>query len=175
MTSPAHMMSGSNSGYGSEMDDCCPPVVDPLLFCTLLAFIAAATYFFQELIAMSMLMKPGRRSFGSTFQLGKKSNFHIHQKISKWRVFPFVCNVVCRFRRMDKGRWLVDVGNSTQSIIQQQLRNDRQQLMHNKLEVENQGVVKVILKKNNKAIYIPWGFSELACPNFFIECNDFHV
>ena len=34
----------ASSGYGS---DCCPPVVDPLTFIALLAFIAAAAYFLQ--------------------------------------------------------------------------------------------------------------------------------
>ena len=47
---------GASSGYGS---DCCPPVVDPLTFMALLAFIAAATYFLQFSITMLLMM--GRR------------------------------------------------------------------------------------------------------------------
>ena len=61
--------SGSHSsGYGddhygsfSSGGDCCPLVVDPLTFAALLGFIALATYFFNEQIAMSMLA----RSFSS--------------------------------------------------------------------------------------------------------------
>ena len=43
----------SSSGSGSE---CCPLVVDPLTYLALLAFLAAAVYLLNELIAMSMLM-----------------------------------------------------------------------------------------------------------------------
>ena len=43
------------SGHGM-MEPCCPPVVDPLLIGALLTFLAAAVYFLQQLIEMSMLM-----------------------------------------------------------------------------------------------------------------------
>ena len=56
---PGYSHSGSySSGYG---DDCCPLVVDPLTYSALLGFLALATYFFERLIAMSMLMKKRRR------------------------------------------------------------------------------------------------------------------
>ena len=59
-----HSSYGSqSSGYGS---DCCPLVVDPLVWIALLTFIAAATYFFNELIAMSalaMMRKRRKRNF----------------------------------------------------------------------------------------------------------------
>ena len=59
--------SGSGSGYGdhgsysSGGGDCCPLVVDPLTYAALLAFLALATYFFNVLIAMSMLMKKRKK------------------------------------------------------------------------------------------------------------------
>ena len=57
--------SSHSSGYGSHSSgygsDCCPPVVDPLTWLALLGFIAAATYLLNEVIAMSMLMMPGKR------------------------------------------------------------------------------------------------------------------
>ena len=46
---------GGGSGHGM-MEPCCPPVVDPLLIAALMAFLAAAVYFLQQLIEMSMLM-----------------------------------------------------------------------------------------------------------------------
>ena len=54
-----HSSHGSygHSGYG----DCCPPVVDPLTYIALLSFLAAAIYFLQQQIEMSMLMMPGKR------------------------------------------------------------------------------------------------------------------
>ena len=55
----ASQNSGSySSGYGG---DCCPPVVDPLTYIALLSFLAAAIYFLQQQIEMSMLMMPGKR------------------------------------------------------------------------------------------------------------------
>ena len=48
---------GSYSGGG----DCCPLVVDPLTYAALLGFLAAAVYFFQVLIEMSMLMMAKKR------------------------------------------------------------------------------------------------------------------
>ena len=45
-----------NGGYQS----CCPGVVDPLTYLALIAFIGIATYFFQELIAMSSLARKKR-------------------------------------------------------------------------------------------------------------------
>ena len=48
---------GSYSGGG----DCCPLVVDPLTYASLLGFIALATYFLNVLIAMSMLMMRRKR------------------------------------------------------------------------------------------------------------------
>ena len=56
----------SGSGYGN---DCCPLVVDPLTYIALLTFIAAATYFFQQLIAMSMLARR-KRSLQGLFTKG---------------------------------------------------------------------------------------------------------
>ena len=61
--------SGShNSGYGSDHygsfssgGDCCPLVVDPLTYAALLGFLAAAVYFFQVLIEMSMLARKRRK------------------------------------------------------------------------------------------------------------------
>ena len=47
-----------SSGYGS---DCCPLVVDPLTFISLLSFVALATYFLQQQIEMSMLMMARRK------------------------------------------------------------------------------------------------------------------
>ena len=49
---------GSYSGGGG---DCCPLVVDPLTYASLLGFIALATYFLNVLIAMSMLMMRRKR------------------------------------------------------------------------------------------------------------------
>ena len=40
---------------------CCPLVVDPLTFGSLLVFIGLATYFFSVLIEMSMLAKRRKR------------------------------------------------------------------------------------------------------------------
>ena len=52
---------GSYSGYGSSSHDCCPLVVDPLTLLALGAFLAAAVYLLNELIAMSMLMMARKR------------------------------------------------------------------------------------------------------------------
>ena len=35
-------------GHGSYGEDCCPPVVDPLMLIALLGFTAAATYFLRS-------------------------------------------------------------------------------------------------------------------------------
>ena len=67
--------SGSFSGGG----DCCPLVVDPKTYMILMAFIAAATYFFQQLIAMSMLVMPGRK---------KRSIWHV--SLEGTMIFKFV-------------------------------------------------------------------------------------
>ena len=54
---------GSYSGYGSSShESCCPLVVDPLTLLSLGAFLAAAVYLLNELIAMSMLMRRRKRS-----------------------------------------------------------------------------------------------------------------
>ena len=60
---------GGSGGYGTDHHgsfssgggDCCPLVVDPLTYAALLAFLALATYFFNVLIAMSMLMKKRKK------------------------------------------------------------------------------------------------------------------
>ena len=41
--------------------ECCPLVVDPLTYAALIGFIGLATYFFNEFIAMSMLMMARKR------------------------------------------------------------------------------------------------------------------
>ena len=61
----ARSKSGSNShgSYSSGSGhDCCPLVVDPLTLLSLGAFLAAAVYLLNELIAMSMLMRRRKRS-----------------------------------------------------------------------------------------------------------------
>ena len=52
---------GSHSGYGHSSYDyhddhheCCPLVIDPLVMCALLGFIAAATWFLRTAITMNM-------------------------------------------------------------------------------------------------------------------------
>ena len=50
---------GSLSSYGGG--SCCEGVIDPLTFISLLAFLGLATYFLNELIAMSNLMMARRR------------------------------------------------------------------------------------------------------------------
>lgn len=40
---------------------CCEPVIDTLAFVSLLVFIGMATYFFNELIAMSALAKKRKK------------------------------------------------------------------------------------------------------------------
>lgn len=55
-----------SSGYGSHSSgyesDCCPPVIDPLTYIAFLGFIALATYFLNQFIAMSMIeMASGRK------------------------------------------------------------------------------------------------------------------
>ena len=52
---------GHSGSYSSGHGDCCPLVVDPLAFSALLGFLAAAVYFFQVLIEMSMLMMRRKR------------------------------------------------------------------------------------------------------------------
>ena len=55
---------GSFSSGGGSM--CCPLVVDPLTFISLLGFIGLAAYFLNDLIAMSNLMaKRKKRGFSS--------------------------------------------------------------------------------------------------------------
>ena len=55
-------LGGSYGGsYSSGYGDCCPPVIDPLTYAALLGFLALATYFFERLIAMSMLMMAKRK------------------------------------------------------------------------------------------------------------------
>ena len=51
----------SYSSYSENPSDCCPLVVDPLLYLAFLGFIAAATYFLVPVIEMSMLMMARRR------------------------------------------------------------------------------------------------------------------
>ena len=69
-TSPSTRRQGNSgkSGYGSHGSyssghgsDCCPLVVDPLTLLSLGAFLAAAVYLLNELIAMSMLMARRRK------------------------------------------------------------------------------------------------------------------
>ena len=55
---------GSNSLMETE---CCPDVIDPMTLIALLGFLAAATFLLNELIAMSMLMKPPDRRKRSSF------------------------------------------------------------------------------------------------------------
>ena len=63
---------------GIKYNECCPLVVNPLAYVGMLAFLAAAVYFLNEQIGMSMLMMPaGRRkrsaenSVWSIFDQGK--------------------------------------------------------------------------------------------------------
>ena len=59
----ARSKSGSHGSYSSGSGhDCCPLVVDPLTLLSLGAFLAAAVYLLNELIAMSMLMRRRKRS-----------------------------------------------------------------------------------------------------------------
>ena len=53
--------SGGHGSYSSGHGDCCPLVVDPLTYSALLGFLAAAVYFFNVLIEMSMLMMRRKR------------------------------------------------------------------------------------------------------------------
>ena len=63
---------GDHGSYSSGGGDCCPLVVDPLTYAALLAFLALATYFFNVLIAMSMLMKKRKkRGFDILVEKGK--------------------------------------------------------------------------------------------------------
>ena len=76
---------GASHGHGSFSgggDDCCPLVVDPLTYLALMKFLAAATYFFQQLIAMSMLMMAGRkkRSFRDICQEGTIKTFYFYSQ-----------------------------------------------------------------------------------------------
>ena len=50
---------GSHSGSGYS--NCCPLVVDPLIFTALVGFMFAAVYLLQTVIDMSALPGPGRR------------------------------------------------------------------------------------------------------------------
>ena len=59
-SSQRHPSSTGSFSSGGSGDECCPLVVDPLTYIALLTFIAAATYFFQELIAMSSLARKKR-------------------------------------------------------------------------------------------------------------------
>ena len=52
---------GHHGSYSSGHGDCCPLVIDPLTYAALLGFLAAAVYFFNVLIEMSMLMMRRRR------------------------------------------------------------------------------------------------------------------
>ena len=94
-------LGGSYGGsYSSGYGDCCPPVIDPLTYAALLGFIALATYFFERLIAMSMLMKKRkRREIGILVEKGKKiikrnneSGFQLTEfvVISTWNYSPFL-------------------------------------------------------------------------------------
>ena len=59
----ARSKSSSHGSYSSGSGhDCCPLVVDPLTLLSLGAFLAAAVYLLNELIAMSMLMRRRKRS-----------------------------------------------------------------------------------------------------------------
>ena len=59
---------GSYSGSGSE---CCPLVIDPLTFISLLSFIGLAAYFLNDLIAMSNLMVRRKRDLKNVFNEGE--------------------------------------------------------------------------------------------------------
>ena len=52
--------------------ECCPLVVDPLTYAALIGFIGLATYFFNEFIAMSMLMMARKR---------RKRELNLHEDI----------------------------------------------------------------------------------------------
>lgn len=52
----------SSSGSGHGHDDCCPLVFDPLTLFALLAFIGAATAFFNTLITMNIMGRKKRSS-----------------------------------------------------------------------------------------------------------------
>ena len=64
--------SGGHGSYSSGHGDCCPLVVDPLTYSALLGFLAAAVYFFNVLIEMSMLMMRRKRR--------RKREFEFHSK-----------------------------------------------------------------------------------------------
>ena len=66
---------GAHSGHGH---DCCPLVVDPLTWFALLAFIAAAAYFLEVAVQMSML---GRRKKRSIFLESKYFSAKIQNDI----------------------------------------------------------------------------------------------
>ena len=67
---------GHHSGYGSHSGhgyDCCPLVIDPLLFLALVGFIGAGTYLLQLAIDRSAIPVGGRkRSLEEIFIAGKK-------------------------------------------------------------------------------------------------------
>ena len=53
-------VSSGSTGYNKE-PECCPLVVDPLTFFTLLGFLAGATYFLNVLITMNIMPRRRRR------------------------------------------------------------------------------------------------------------------
>ena len=87
--------------------DCCPQVVDPLTYAAIIGFIGLATYFFNELIAMSMLMMARKKrrkrelnlhsdilnEIQDTFSEGKLSYFkHI------WSSVNLNCQIIGKLR-----------------------------------------------------------------------------
>ena len=74
-----HDYSYGHHGHGGGYHDCCPLVVDPKAYIAMMAFMAAAVYFFQQLIAMSMLVMPGRK---------KRSIWHV--SLEGTMIFKFV-------------------------------------------------------------------------------------
>ena len=74
---------GGGTGYSADAP-CCPLVADPLLVVTLLGSIAAATYFFNELIMANISAK--RRRSGGNWIIEKlaSSNLLFGKKKSYW-------------------------------------------------------------------------------------------
>ena len=59
---------GDQYGSFSSAGGCCPLVVDPLTYAALIGFIALATYFFNEQIAMPMLARSFSTQYDWIFQ-----------------------------------------------------------------------------------------------------------
>ena len=83
----------SYGGHGNS--GCCSLVVDPKAYIALLAFIGAATYFFQELIGKSKLARKKRSLHNSIFE-GKTQYVMFVCLFVRLFVFLFVC-LSCTF------------------------------------------------------------------------------